>query len=213
MPKITKAEANERNEGRGATMAAALLEIATPRAISPADLFCSLAAMVMRQNPNLGAKLLGALELSVRQHPEADVYGGPLGNVTETAEAGVTETVEPRPAFMEAMEAFGSEESVAQLAPGCCSASSPCNHQKAEYWTICAACQAAKDAAALNLSAIAAGLPQYCPSPSGDGVCPSPMACKVGCEREFAGVEQIPARVEPPADVAFEAPANAANAA
>lgn len=159
MPKIHKAEANERNEGKGAARGAALLELAETRAITPDDLFCSLAAMVTRQNPNLGGKLLDALELTIRQRPEVEVLGGPLGNVTETAGETVTVTAE-------------------------------------------------HDAAALDVSALVAGLPQYCPSPSGDGICPSPMACKAGCEREFGT-----AAAAPPADVAFEAPAHAEPAA
>lgn len=89
---LSRAEANERNEEKGAARAAALLELAETRAITPADLFCSLAAMVARQSPNLGGKLLDALELTVRRRPEAEFLGGPLGNVTETAGPTVTVT-------------------------------------------------------------------------------------------------------------------------
>jgi hypothetical protein len=82
-----KAAANERNEGKGAGSCRAILDARRRPRRHAADLFVSLAAMVMRQNPNLGAKLLDALELTVRQRPEVEVHGGPLGNVTETAVA------------------------------------------------------------------------------------------------------------------------------
>jgi hypothetical protein len=142
MPMIDKADARwharERNEGRGAAHALQIAELGAARGVTPTDLFLSLAAMVMRQNPNLGAKLLNALELSVRQRPEVEVLGGPLGNVTETATPTVTVT-EP--------ESYCGPFDDACRAPEDCRALGDCSR-------LVDALNGKKDAAALDVSAV-----------------------------------------------------------